>query len=177
MIDIQLAYLAGIIDGEGCFFIGLFRTKATKNLLNYHTYIKISNTDENLMKWLKHTVNTTNNQQERKTRISKKERTIFNCQITGERLDNLLPKIYPYLIVKKRQCEIMMKMRSTFTPHRRLQKKEISEEIHNIRYECYLELRSINSRFRDHPVKSLYSLAPCHPPVMLRGLPSPLSQV
>lgn len=174
MTETELAYLAGIIDGEGCFFIGLFRTKATHDLLNYHTYIKICNTDENLMKWLKEIAKTTNNQQERKTRISKKERTVFNSQITGQRLDDLLPKIYPFLIVKKRQCEIMMKMRSTFTPHRRLQKKEISKEIHDIRYQCYLELRSINSRFRNHPVKSFYSLAPCYPPVELRGLPSQL---
>ncbi|HEX4374883.1 MAG TPA: LAGLIDADG family homing endonuclease [Puia sp.] len=172
MTDTELAYLAGIIDGEGCFFIGLFRTKATKNLLNYHTYIKISNTDKDLMDWIKENAHATNNQQERKTRVSKKERTIYNSQISGETLDDLIPKIYPFLIVKKRHCEIMIRMRSTFTKHRRLQKKEISQEIHDIRYQCYLELRSINSRFRDHPVKTLYSLAPCHPPVELRGLPS-----
>jgi len=172
MTDTELAYLAGIIDGEGCFFIGLFRTKATHDLLNYHTYIKISNTDKDLMDWVKEKAQATNNQQERKTRVSLKERTIYNAQIGGAVLDAIMPKIYPYLIVKKRQCEIMMKMRNTFTPHRRLQKKEISHEIHDIRYQCYLELRSINSRFRDHPVKSLYSLAPCYPPVKLRGLPS-----
>lgn len=174
MTETELAYLAGIIDGEGCFFIGLFRTKATHDLLNYHTYIKISNTDKDLMGWIKEKAKATNNQQERKTRISKKERTIYNAQIGGKTLDELMPKIYPYLIVKRKQCEIMIKMRSTFTPHRRLQKKEISQEIHDIRYQCYLELRSINSRFRDHPVKSLYSLAPCYPPVELRGLPSQL---
>jgi hypothetical protein len=172
MTETELAYLAGIIDGEGCFFIGLFRTKATKDLLNYHTYIKISNTDLDLMNWIKEKARATNNQQERKTRVSKKERTIYNAQISGQTLDDLMPKIYPFLIVKKRQCEIMLKMRSTFTPHRRLQKKEISQDIHDIRYQCYLELRSINSRFRDHPVKTLYSLAPCYPPVELRGLPS-----
>ena len=126
----------------------------------------------NLMDWIKEKAKATNNQQERATRVSKKERTIYNAQISGATLDNLLPKIYPFLIVKKRHCEIMIRMRSTFTPHRRLQKKEISEQIHNFRYDCYLELRSINSRFRDHPVKSLYSLAPCYPPVKLRGLPS-----
>ena len=126
------------------------------------------------MDWIKEKAKATNNQQERKTRVSLKERTVYNAQISGATLDALIPKIYPFLIVKKRQCEIMMRMRSTFTPHRRLQKKEISQEIHDIRYQCYLELRSINSRFRDHPVKSLYSLAPCYPPVELRGLPSQL---
>lgn len=165
MTETEIAYLAGIIDGEGCFFIGLFQTEATHNLLNYHTYIKISNTDKDLMDWIREKFGSTNNQQERKTRISKKERTIHNCQFTGKTLDELLPKIYPYLIVKKRQCEIMMRMRDTFIPHRRLQKKEISQETHDIRYQCYLELRSVNSRFRNHPVKSLYSLAPCRPSI------------
>lgn len=177
MTDTELAYLAGIIDGEGCFFIGLYRTKATKMILNYHTYIKISNTEKELMDWIKEKAGSTNNQQERKTRISKKERDIFNCQFTGQTLDDLLPKIYPYLIVKRRQCEIMMKMRSTFPKDSRLFKSTKTQEVHDMRYQCYLELRSINSRFRDHPVKSLYSLAPCHPPLMQRGLPSQLSQV
>lgn len=175
MTETDLAYLAGIIDGEGCFFIGLYRTNATKNLLNYHTYIKISNTEKKLMDWIHEKAGSTNNQQERKTRISLKERTIYNCQFTGKILDALLPKIYPYLIVKQRQCEIMIDIRRTFSHGRRLQKKEISKEIHDFRYNCYLELRSINSRFRDHPVKSLYSLAPCYPPLKERGLPSQLS--
>lgn len=174
MTETEIAYLAGIIDGEGCFFIGLFRTKATHDLLNYHTYIKISNTDQNLMKWIKEKANSTNNTQHRCTRISLKERDIYNAQIGGQTLDELLPKIYPYLIVKRKQCEVMMRMRSTFVYKRRLQKKEISHETHDIRYQCYLEMRSLNSRFRDHPVKSLYSLAPCYPPVKLRGLPSQL---
>jgi len=163
MTDTELAYLAGIIDGEGCFFIGLFRTKATKNLLNYHTYIKISNNEKSLIDWIREKAGATNIQQERPTRKSLVNRSCYSSQITGTTLDALLPKILPYLVIKRRQCEIMMRMRSTFVPHRRLQKKEISQETHDIRYQCYLELRSINSRFRNHPVKSLYSLAPCLP--------------
>lgn len=163
MTDTELAYLAGIIDGEGCFFIGLFKTKATKNLLNYHTYIKISNNEKSLIDWIHEKAGATNIQQERTTRKSLENRSCYSSQITGATLDALLPRILPYLVIKRRQCEIMMRMRSTFTPHRRLQKKEISQETHDIRYQCYLELRSINSRFRNHPLKSLYSLAPCHP--------------
>lgn len=163
MTDTELAYLAGIVDGEGCFFIGLFRTKATKNLLNYHTYIKISNTEKSLIDWVHEKAGATNIQQDRLSRKSLFDRRCYSSQITGTTLDALLPKIYPYLIIKRRQCEIMMRMRSTFTPHRRLQKKQISQETHDIRYQCYLEIRSINSRFRNHPAKTLYSLAPCLP--------------
>lgn len=177
MTETELAYLAGIIDGEGCFFIGLFRTDATNGLLNYHTYIKITNTDKGLIDWIHKKAKATNIQQTRRTRKSLKERDIHHSQIGGQTLDALLPKIYPYLIVKRKQCEIMLKMRSTFVYKRRLQKKEISQEIHDIRYHCYLEMRSLNSRFRDHPVKSLYSLAPCLPPLMQRGVPSQSSQV
>ena len=163
MKDTELAYLAGIIDGEGCFFIGLFRTEATKNRMNYHTYIKISNNEKSLIDWVHKKAGATNIQQDRLTRKSGANRACYSSQITGATLDALLPKIFPYLIIKRRQCEIMLRMRNTFTPHRRLQKKEISQEIHDIRYQCYLELRSINSRFRNHPAKSLYSLAPCCP--------------
>ena len=163
MTDTELAYLAGIIDGEGCFFIGLFRTKATKNLLNYHTYIKISNNEKSLIDWIHEKAGATNIQQERLTRKSNVNRSCYSSQISGATLDALLPKIYPYLIIKRRQCEIMMRMRSTFVAHRRLQKKKIVQETHDIRYQCYLDIRSINSRFRNHYAKSLYSLAPCCP--------------
>ena len=109
MTDTELAYLAGIIDGEGCFFIGLFRTKATKNLLNYQTYIKISNNEKSLIDWVHEKAGATNIQQDRPTRKSLVNRTCFSSQITGATLDALLPRILPYLVIKRRQCEIMMR--------------------------------------------------------------------
>lgn len=162
----DLAYLAGFIDGEGCFFIGMFETKSAfgNKHPNYHTYIKICNTDANVMKWIAETFNSSNNHQWKSTdRKREFEKKIYNAQITGETLTQLLPLIYPYLKVKQKHCEIMIRMRSTFEKGKRLSKYCNNEEIHRIRYNCMVELRKLNSRFHKHPLKQQYTLAPCLP--------------
>lgn len=172
--ETQLAYLAGFIDGEGCFFIGIFDTKSAAGNIarNYHTYIKICNTDQNVMEWIANTFHATNYQQYKNTdRARKFEKTIHNIQFTGENLNLIMPKIYPYLIVKKKQCEIMMKMRSTFSKERRLSKQSKSKEIHDFRYQCFVELRQLNSRFHEHPLKTIEIPSPMSPSTLTLGLP------
>lgn len=165
--DTDLAYLSGFIDGEGCFFIGMFQTKsaAGNKHPNYHTYIKICNTDANVMRWISETFKSTNNQQWKSTdRKREFEKEIHNAQITGQTLTHLLPLIHPYLKVKQAHCEIMMRMRTTFENGKRISKYNNNEEIHNLRYQCMVELRKLNSRFHNHPLKQQYDLAPCRPP-------------
>lgn len=172
--EIDLAYLAGFIDGEGCFFIGIFDTKSAAGNIarNYHTYIKICNTDKNVMDWIAKTFNGTNYNQYKSTdRARQYDKTIYNIQFTGENLNQILPKIYPYLIVKKQQCEIMMKMRSTFQKDKRLSKLSKSTEIHDFRYQCFLELRQLNSRFHNHPLKNTLSPSPMSPSALSLGPP------
>ncbi len=173
--DTDLAYLSGFIDGEGCFFIGMFQTKsaAGNKHPNYHTYIKICNTDSNVMKWIADTFKSTNNNQWKSTdRKREFEKEIHNAQFTGQTLDNLLPLILPYLKVKKAHCEVMIKMRKTFSGGKRLPKHLAFEEVHNLRYQCMLELRQLNSRFHQHPLKKQYTLAPCNPAITQPGRPS-----
>jgi len=165
--DTDLAYLAGFIDGEGCFFIGLFKTKSKSGNItpNYHTYIKICNTDGFVMQWIRDTFGGTNYNQWKSTDRKKElEKEIHNVQITGQNLNHLLPLILPYLKVKKAHCEIMIKMRATFPEGKRLSKYENHEQRHNLRYSYMLELRKLNSRFHNHPLKQQYDLVPCHPP-------------
>jgi len=178
----DLAYLAGFIDGEGCFFIGLFKTKSAAGNItpNYHTYIKICNTEGSVMRWIRDTFGGTNYNQWKSTDRKKlNDKEIHNVQITGQNLTDLLPLIYPYLIVKKAHCEIMMKMRKTFPEGKRLSKYENNDEIHNLRYSYMLELRKLNSRFHDHPLKEQYILAPCCPilPKQPIGVPSQSEQI
>lgn len=166
LTDAQLGYFAGIVDGEGCFVVGLYGSKSRhtgKQIMNYHTYIKVSNTDENLIKWIHDVVGGTNWQQHRSTRVNKYDRTVYNIQLSGETLDLIMPLIYPYLIVKKLQCDVMLRMRSTFKRNNRLSKRDNSQEIHDLRHVCYSEMRALNSRWHNHPIKPKYDLAPCCP--------------
>ena len=121
------------------------------------------------MEWIAKTFNGTNYNQYRSTdRARKFDKTIYNIQITGQNLNEILPKIYPFLIVKKQHCEIMMRMRSTFMKDQRLSKQSKSSEVHDLRYQCFLELRKINSRFHNHPLKQVLRPSPMSP---FSGLP------
>ena len=52
----QLAYLAGIIDGEGCFFIGKSKTSRPYGCgFHFYAVLRITNTDEGLILWLEKT--------------------------------------------------------------------------------------------------------------------------
>lgn len=88
----EIAYIAGIIDGEG--YIGIVKPKPFKQIC-----ITISNTDFNLLNWLKAKLgggisNDKRIRENRKLCRSWQMTRYTNCI-------NLLKKIYPHLIVKK----------------------------------------------------------------------------
>lgn len=172
----DLAYLAAFIDAEGCFSIGLFDTKSHKGNItrNYHTYLRIYNTDGAVKRWIDDTFDVTDSSRCVARPKKQVDKIIHNVQITGKKLNKLLPLIYPYLIVKKAHCEIMMNMRETFPEGKRLSTLKNNDEINNLRYSYMLEMRKLNSQFYDRPLKEPNALAPCCPvlPKWLVGDPS-----
>lgn len=105
-MDNKWAYLAGIVDGEGCFCIG--KTNSHKN----HTLaITVTNTNIQLIIWLKDnfgghiTVYKTKNE---------KYKTSYKWQFTkASKVKCILEKILPHLIVKKEQAMIALEFGRT----------------------------------------------------------------
>lgn len=152
----DLSYLAGFIDGEGCFFIGKFtRTSPLTGAFqeNYQSYIKISNTESNVMKWIQHTFNGTNyNQWKSKSRDRSYERMIYNIQITGHNLTVLCERLIPLLKVKHEHAKVMLEFRKTFPEKRG--KHFITSATREYRDELMKKLRSLNSRWITHKIKN-----------------------
>lgn len=149
----DLAYMAGIVDGEGCFYIGLIPKKAGDGYINehYRGLLKISNTCENLIDWLCKTFNGTNSATTRTTSSKKYTRDIYDWIATGDRLLDVCEQILPYLLLKKRHCEIMIQFRKTYTEQ--IGSHKVSEENLQIRNNCLGKIRKLNSRFHLHPLK------------------------
>lgn len=145
----DIAYLAGIVDGEGSIYIGNFSCNAITKLPYYQTNIQITNTDKGLIDWLFNTfgglVNTKS--AEITTRLRKKA---FVWTATGERLTHLCEIMMPYLICKKRQAEIMLRMRATYTkngaPRGRQGVPILPEEVRILRQSLMDEMRSLHIR-------------------------------
>ena len=155
---LDLAYLAGIIDGEGCFHICLLSKNSNDGYINphYRGVLKVSNTDQKLIEWLKETFQGTDSACTRSTSSKKFEREVFDWVVTGFRLLDLCEQVLPYLIIKKRHCENMIRFKNTY-PRVKTGRgnKILSKDILDIRQSCLEESRKLNSRFHLHPLKNI----------------------
>lgn len=114
---IDYAWAAGFIDGEGSFSLRVYHRKFTKNKYtkkekNYYResvqpIIQISQIDkEPLMKIQKLSNSPRNPYPENRPNMNY---PYWHLYIIGkERLLNFLKKIKPYLVVKKKQCELLI---------------------------------------------------------------------
>lgn len=150
----DLAYLAGIIDGEGCFWIGIISKKETSGYVNEHFrgVLKIDNTDRKLVDWLDTVFSGTSSARSRTTSSRKYEREVFTWVATGDRLLDLCEQVLPYLVIKKEHCENMIKFRKTYT--NRLGSNQLSYEQIVTRQSCVEMSKKLNSRWHLHPLKN-----------------------
>jgi hypothetical protein len=151
--ELNFAYLAGYIDGDGCFYIDTVKAKTGKFPVVHRTIVKFASVDESIMIWLKDFMNLHYwVKVVSKNRKHLNRRDVFEANVTGETLDKLLPRIHPYLRIKKRHCEIMMKMRKTYTkPIKGVIRPQLSQETFDFRCKCHKELSSINTHKTVNP--------------------------
>lgn len=150
---LELAYMAGIVDGEGCFWIGIINKteKDGYQSPHYRGVLKISNTDKRLIDWILNTFEGVHSAQMRYQPKGKFEREVFEWVATGDRLLDLSELLLPYLIIKKEQCENMIKFRKTYTKRGGCNVLDPAALV--IRQECTVTSHQLNSRFHGHPMK------------------------
>jgi LAGLIDADG endonuclease len=149
---LDLAYLAGFIDGEGCFFIGhhMCKSACTGNIYpNYHTILKISNNCREVLEWILEKFGG------RITKFNKtqmKDRNHFTYEIymTGNLLTDVTELLIPYLRVKKLQAEVMLQMRRTFSRTGSCGPVKQDTAILERRAMLREQMVRLNSRFKNH---------------------------
>jgi len=152
--QVDLAYMAGIVDGEGCFFIGKIPKKSGDGYVSEHFrgVLKVDNTDKRLCDWIDSVFSGTSSARTRSTSSRKYEREIFTWIATGDRLLDLCEQILQYLVIKKEHCKTMIKFRKSYT--NKLGSNKLSHETIAVRQECLEASRKLNSRWHLHPLKS-----------------------
>lgn len=153
----QIAYLAGLIDGEGCLYIGHVKQGKYGNGLQWHSMLKITSCDEELIIWLENIFGGSKDSRYRWTSKKKFTRPVYNWQATGPMLDYILPLVKPYLIIKKKQCDVMISYRLTC---KNIGSKRLPPEITDRRLQLLSDMRNLNSRFHEHPLKNPSPLSP-----------------
>lgn len=146
----QIAYLAGIVDGEGCFYFGKVKQGRYGNGTQWHCKLAVTSTDKCLTDWLNDLFGGTKEQRYRYTSKKKFERPIHRWDASGLMLDYICPLILPFLIIKRRQCETMIEIRKTYA---NIGSQRLPAEIVAKRDQFLVIMRNLNSRFHDHPLK------------------------
>lgn len=134
----QLAYVAGFIDGEGCFTIGVSNGKTSVNP-HHHVALVVTNTNEQVINFLRETfqVGSIN------TRAAKKNhKQCWNWIVYGKNAVSIAEQLMPYLIVKRRAAELIIELQQTKNKF----VKPLPPEVLAKREALRQELNAINKR-------------------------------
>ena len=114
LLETEKAYIAGIIDGEGCIYIDKFIDKRTKKY-TYCLRMKVSMTCLKTVTWLRNTV-----LKEYKCNLHvAKGKKFERCKqgyvfaFSTRDLPRFCEAIYPYMITKKERCKLAMEYAQT----------------------------------------------------------------
>jgi hypothetical protein len=106
---IDLAYIAGIIDGEGSLMLYRHgRSKCNPGTMVYNAQLAVTNTNKDLMNWLSDKLSKYSYPFKTKVYLRKtpsNQKQIYQLAVRGFKLLYLLQDLLPFLIVKKKQAE------------------------------------------------------------------------
>lgn len=143
----EAAYMAGLMDGEGTFFIGNYSN--TRNGF-FQTVLKVTSTDKVMIKWIYNTFGGWMSEYTSKQRADNCKSPVFSWACTGDRLTHLCEIMLPYLTCKRNQAEILLEMRTTYHNSEHVKGKQgvqkIPEHIKEKRLELMKKLQSLHCR-------------------------------
>jgi hypothetical protein len=143
----EAAYMAGLMDGEGTFFIGNYGT--SRNPF-FQTVLKITSTDKCMIEWVYNTFGGWMSEYTSKQRAQNSKGPVYSWACSGDRLTHLCEIMLPYLTAKTNQAEILLEMRKTYRGAEHVKGKfgvqRISEDLWNIRVELMKRLQSLHCR-------------------------------
>lgn len=145
--ELNFSYLAGYIDGDGCFYIDTVKAKTGIFPVVHRTVLKFASVDICIMQWLHEFLGIHFwDKVVSKKRKHLNRRKVYEANLTGKSLDKLLARIYPYLRIKKEHCRIMMDMRTTYQlPKKGVIRPQLTSDIFSKRCSCHKNLSSINT--------------------------------
>jgi len=103
LTELELAYIAGLVDGEGSIHASVSRAKGT-----YYPYLCITMTHRGVIDWL---ASKTGNKAiyvapPEKHKLAR--RPAYSCRLQGRRVQLLCDRLLPYLKVKHLHAEILL---------------------------------------------------------------------
>lgn len=143
----DLAYLAGLIDAEGCFRIFNFQSKRPGRSRSYVPVLEIGNTKHCIFSWLLIRFGGSIIYREPNSR---NHNPMIIWSHRSKALYPVLTKILPYLRVKKERCEKLIQLQETSIPNGGNRKSEEfkirQSQIQAIRQQIYEDIHVLNAK-------------------------------
>jgi hypothetical protein len=110
MLDTDIAYIAGIVDGEGC--VRIKKTKAYKcqgrTTPGYHASIQIRMVNEEAIRFIAETMGGWYFRQKPSVKTGK---PLYCWSMSDQKAEDALRLLLPFLRVKRRQAEAVIRLR------------------------------------------------------------------
>lgn len=147
----DLAYFAGILDGEGSVYIShpIRGNRKDIKMPIYHTVFSVTNTEMELLQWIHKRFEGTIRSIKTDKNTTAIRRPIWRWYCYGKGIQEICELLLPYIVIKKRQLEIMRDIRKTY--FRRSVKGKIGvqpvpQDVIDFRHKCYKELKLLHTR-------------------------------
>lgn len=111
----DLAYLAGLVDGEGHISLHKHKSPACKRGYSYRVVLCITNSQTSLLTYLQ---NKFGGRIDKQGKSAFSGRQIYSLRFNVELMKELLPKLLPYLVLKKPEAQIILESMVLTARHR-----------------------------------------------------------
>jgi hypothetical protein len=140
LTDVQAAWLAGLIDGEGCISIWRERREGNRSGFRYYAMVHIANTNRGLLDAIAKVIPGEVYLKDARKKLAN-HKPLFMFAVSRRALSPVLTRIAPFLVIKKRQAEIAMQFRRVIeeAPMRTFQDHEVLGQL-------WAENRALNKR-------------------------------
>jgi hypothetical protein len=132
---IDVAYMAGLIDGEGCIHI----SRDNKNGHVYYTLIlTIANSDPRMLLWIEERFG---GKVVPKTRCKSNRLQAWAWSVVSREAETVLRLITTYLVSKKDQAELALRFRDSFVNVPVHKGRRVPDNVVQFRVSCFDEIK------------------------------------
>ena len=149
----ELAYLAGLLDGEGCIYIDSWKDKRKAGIRKqFILRVNIANTCEEVIDWITEKTKSLycGNKSQSKGREFKetKRKPLFVWKISGKNAVKFLIDTYDFLIIKKKRAELGIEFGETKFNNakqgRKGQFESMPIDLYEKKERIYMQIRELN---------------------------------
>ena len=141
LTDIDAAYIAGLVDGEGCLSIVRQKNSNCRGGFAYRCGFRIASSNQSIMEWLSDTIGAgCVKSHQPKMRNSKRQ---WSLDLWSDDAAALTTRLLPFLRIKRPNAELLLAFQNALT--QRVGVPLTDPEI-AFRDECYHKSRALNQR-------------------------------